>query len=110
MLEKVDGYLFCQDFWKSLEEEWDELSSAAGEQAPTWLSFDEGGGYDDAVDGLASRYEFIRDNPTLDAPNALEEGKARLKEGRSRVHTSKRVLRKKLVLARRGHPRGRPPL
>lgn len=60
-----------QDFWQSLEDEWQKLSLS---KENSWLSdFEEW--------QPSSRYEFQEVNPLRDHPDALEEGKRRLAEG-----------------------------
>jgi len=76
MKEKVTpaSETYKQDFWKSLESEWDSLGIGEEDSHP-WLQ-DFNTDYEPFKE-----YQFQESNPTVDVSNPLEEGKRRLKEG-----------------------------
>eukprot|EP00095_Tigriopus_kingsejongensis_P005866 snap_masked-scaffold38_size502422-processed-gene-1.10 protein:Tk05866 transcript:snap_masked-scaffold38_size502422-processed-gene-1.10-mRNA-1 annotation:"hypothetical protein BRAFLDRAFT_60314" len=67
---KLDSY--NQDYWHKLEDQWKEM---ANNEEAEWAKE-----FEDTMSGLET-YEFKEDNPLLDHPNALEEGRAKLAQG-----------------------------
>ncbi len=61
-----------QNFWKKLEEDWNELAATNEHE---WLSE-----FSDSARPF-EKYAFREENPLLGHANALEEGKLRLAEG-----------------------------
>lgn len=62
--------------WKRFQDEWDKVSADGLSSAHPWISE-----FDTYYDPFNKEYEFSETNPMKDLPNALEEGKRRLKAG-----------------------------
>lgn len=62
--------------WKRFQDEWDKVSADGLSSIHPWISE-----FDTYYDPFNKEYEFSETNPMKDLPNALEEGKRRLKAG-----------------------------